>query len=156
MLDVIPLVMRTIRRQMRGGRMPELTIPQFRTLMFVHRERVVTLSEAAEFMGLTLPSMSRMVEGLVSRQLMRRSAQENDRRKLALEVTESGRAMVVMAERLAHEKMVGLLSAASSEQLLAMTQGLQMIENVFQAANQAAVPETKPKKESNSLVRRSR
>jgi len=85
--------MRAIRAQMRSHRAPDISVSQFRALAFLHRRDGASLSEVAEHIGLTLPSMSRMIDGLVVRNLVRRATRPRDRRRLTLSLTRRGRAM---------------------------------------------------------------
>ena len=57
-LDVIPLVMRTIRAEMRRARGADLSVPMFRALNYVGGAEGASLSEVAAHLGVTLPSMS--------------------------------------------------------------------------------------------------
>ena len=70
LLEVIPVVMREIRTEMRSRRSPDLTVPQFRTLSFVNRNVGSSLLEVANHLGLTPPSTSRIVDGLIYRKMM--------------------------------------------------------------------------------------
>ena len=80
-LDVIPLVMRTIRSEFRSQRSTELSVPQFRTLAFLRNNDGASLSSLANHLGLTLPSMSKLVDGLVSRGFVARTEHQGDRRR---------------------------------------------------------------------------
>src|SRR5512136_2172583 len=89
-LEVVPAVMRAIRAEMRRHRMADLSVPQFRTLAFVDRNVDASLSDVAEHIGLTLPSMSKIVDGLVSRKLVTRQTHPTDRRRMTLTLTTRG------------------------------------------------------------------
>src|SRR3954453_17423430 len=89
LLDTVPLVMRVIRQHMRRQR-SGLTVPQFRTLCFDDSTEGRSLSDAADFIGLSLPAMSRLVDGLVDNGLMERRPCEDDRRHVRLSVTRPG------------------------------------------------------------------
>jgi DNA-binding MarR family transcriptional regulator len=89
-LEVVPQIMRAIRTEMRRHRTADLSIPQFRALGFIDRNASASLSDAAEHIGLTLPSMSKMVDGLVARKLVTRQTDAADRRRLTLALTRSG------------------------------------------------------------------
>src|SRR5437763_10162015 len=91
-LDVVPLVMRVLRAEMRLQRGPELSVPHFRVLAFLGNNEGACLSEVAEYVGLRLPSMSTLVDGLVTRGLVSRVPAARDRRRLALCLTGPGRA----------------------------------------------------------------
>ena len=64
-LDCVPVVLQFIRTQMRKSRQPDLSVPQFRALLFVDRSQGAPLSMLAEFLGLSLAATSRLVNGLL-------------------------------------------------------------------------------------------
>ena len=64
---------------------------QFRTLAFVDANQGASLSDAAGHIGLSLPSMSKLVEVLVSRDLLKREMHGEDRRRICLSLTEIGK-----------------------------------------------------------------
>ena len=65
LLDALPGLMRFVRRQMRSRRATGLSVPQFRTLIQLHRRPATSLSIVAEALGATPPTTSRIVSGLV-------------------------------------------------------------------------------------------
>src|SRR3982751_188117 len=91
LLDSVPLVMRVIRHHMRRHR-SGLTEPQFRTLCYLSITEGSSLSGVADFIGLSLPAMSRLVDGLVDQKLVVRKSCEDDRRHVRLSVTDKGEA----------------------------------------------------------------
>jgi MarR family transcriptional regulator for hemolysin len=94
LLEVVPLIMQGIRSEMRNRRLLDLTVPQFRTLAFVNRNEGSSLWEVANHVGLTPPSMSRIVDGLIARGLMVRKDDPDDRRRVRLTVTNRGQAIL--------------------------------------------------------------
>ena len=90
LLEVVPAIMRSIRAEMRSHRGVELSVPQFRTLAFLTAHSGSSLSDLAETIGLTLPSASKLVEGLVIRELVVRDPCIDDRRRVKLSLTQSG------------------------------------------------------------------
>ncbi len=90
LLDVVPLIMCAIRREMRSHRSADISVPQFRTLAFLSDHKGASLSEVADFIGLTLPSMSKLVDGLVTRGLVTRQTHPGDRRRMTLALTQAG------------------------------------------------------------------
>jgi len=64
LLETVPRIMRALR--MAITQQPQtLTIPQFRTLHFIRAHSGAGLSATAEFLGLTLPSTSKLVDHMV-------------------------------------------------------------------------------------------
>jgi DNA-binding MarR family transcriptional regulator len=91
-LETVPAVMRFIRDQVRRRRTAGLSLPQFRTLAFLGRVKNSSLSAAAEHLGLSLPAMSRLINGLVDSRLVGRQTVSTNRRQIALTLTAQGRA----------------------------------------------------------------
>ncbi|HEY3241717.1 MAG TPA: MarR family transcriptional regulator, partial [Phycisphaerae bacterium] len=91
LLAAVPAIMRFIRQEMRGHRQRPLTVPQFRSLVFLNMHEDASLSAVAEHVGLSLPAASRLVELLVKRGFIERRARSNDRRSVALTLTGRGR-----------------------------------------------------------------
>ena len=90
-LDVVPLVMRTIRAKLRERRAADINVPQFRAMAYINRNDGASLSDLAAHIGLTLPSMSKLIDGLVNRKLVSREADSCDRRRVCLSLTSQGR-----------------------------------------------------------------
>jgi MarR family transcriptional regulator for hemolysin len=76
LMDTAPQIMQAIRVEMRRGRGSDISIPQFRTLAFIQRNPDSSLSNLAEHLGLTLPSVSKLVDGLVKQELIIRQNQK--------------------------------------------------------------------------------
>ncbi len=90
-LDTIPATIWALRAQMRQHRMPEhLSIPQFGAMRYLTRHNGASLSEAAEHLELSLPSMSKLINGLVERGVVSRETHPADRRRVTLRVTAAG------------------------------------------------------------------
>ena len=91
LLDVVPIVFREIRGELRKYGAKEMSVPQFRTLGFIYRNQGASLSEVGDHIGLTLPTMSSLVDGLVDRGLIIRREDSEDRRRMTLALTQAGR-----------------------------------------------------------------
>lgn len=138
-LDVAMLVMQVFRTEMRSHRTPDLSIPQFRALAFLNRQPGATLSEAAEHIGLTPPSMSKMVDGLVARELVAREVSANDRRRLILTLTDAGRSLLNGARAGTLTALAKRLEALSEDDLRAVDRAMDILHPVFTPENQAGV-----------------
>jgi len=130
-LDVVPIIMREIRSEMRSRRSPDLTIPQFRTLLFVNRNRGSSLLEVATFMGLTPASTSRLVDVLISRSLMTRQEHPQDRRRIKLALTSQGTAVLQTCKKGTLSHLSGKLSGLSAEDMKIITKAMQTLRQVF-------------------------
>jgi MarR family transcriptional regulator for hemolysin len=131
MLDTVPLIMRTIRSEMRSHRTPDLTVPQFRALAFLRRHAGASLSEAAEHMGLTLPSMSRIVDGLVVRHLVVRQTPPEDRRRVSLALTASGQEILQLARKATQACLAEALMTLSEAQRASIIEAMRTLRPLF-------------------------
>ncbi len=90
-MDNIPSLMRLLRTKFREKRVGDLSMAQFRTLAFVNANQGTSLSEAAGHIGLGLPSMSKLVDALVTSDRLTRNAHGTDRRRICLALTDTGK-----------------------------------------------------------------
>ncbi|MGA8855777.1 MAG: MarR family transcriptional regulator [Candidatus Bathyarchaeia archaeon] len=130
-LDVVPLAMRAIRAQLRKHGAKEVSVPQFRTLAYLNRHEGTSLSDVAEHIGLTLPSMSALVDSIVMKGLVIRQTHPEDRRRMTLTLTERGRATLRVAHEAAAsylEEKIGQLSATERATVI---EAMRMLKRVF-------------------------
>ena len=90
-LDGVPVVMQFIRHVAGKRKAPGLTVQQFRALGVLRsRPDGASLSDVAEYLGLSLPTASRMIDGLVLRGLVHRRPQPENRRQVRLKLQPAG------------------------------------------------------------------
>lgn len=110
--------------------MPGLTVAQFRTLLHLQRHPGTSLSEVAEFLGLTLPSASKLVDRLVTdKSVSRRVAR--DRRRVQLRLTERGQTALEQARLEARAQLSESLKILSSEELATISAALRVLGSAF-------------------------
>jgi DNA-binding MarR family transcriptional regulator len=131
LMDTAPQIIRAIRAEMRRGRGSDISIPQFRTLAFVQRNPDSSLSSLAEHLGLTLPSVSKLVDGLVNKKLVIRQESKVDRRRLTLVLTQTGASIVNSARAEAHASLAKKLAGLSDEELETIYQAMQLLRPIF-------------------------
>ena len=133
-LDVTPKIIQALRVQMRSQRQHDLSVPQFRTLTFLSRHPGSSLSAAAEHIGLTLPTMSVLIEGLVQRGLVDRAADARDRRRVLLTLTPTGQALHAQALDGTADWLAALLQPLSEQERESIEQALGVLRPLFAAA----------------------
>jgi len=139
-LETVPLVMRTIRTHMRRSRSHNLSVPQFRALGFMRRNPGSSLSEVAEHIGLTLPSMSKLIDGLVARGLVERRIHPDDRRRITLNLTGKGSGLLRSARESAKESLAWTLSRLSERERAAIDQAMQILHGLFSRPDEGTLP----------------
>lgn len=134
LLEVMPLVMQDLRRIMRGQSSPDLRVPELRSLAFLRLNSGSNLTDLAEFIGVSLPSMSKLVDTLTYRGLIDRRPDIGDRRRICLDLTESGQTVLQSALEAVKAAFAVKLAQLGSDDLAAVTQGLRLLRQLFTAA----------------------
>ena len=132
-LEVVPAAMRAIRAEMRRHRTADLSIPQFRTLNFINRQADASLSDVAEHIGLTLPSMSKIVDGLVARKFVNRQTHPTDRRRMMLTLTARGLTALESSRAATRACLAEDLAALTDRQREIVVQAMEILRPVFAA-----------------------
>ncbi|MGA2642766.1 MAG: MarR family winged helix-turn-helix transcriptional regulator [Spirochaetia bacterium] len=130
-LDVVPTVMRFIRTEMRSHRALELSVPQFRSLVYIERAAGTSLLGVAEQLGLTSPSACKLIDGLANRGMLTRGESPGDRRRVTLEITARGAQALASARRESQQSLSRLLGALDGEDLSAVTRAMSALRRVF-------------------------
>jgi DNA-binding MarR family transcriptional regulator len=130
-LDIIPAVMRTIRTRMRQEAAFELTVVQFRALARAVRTGGISVSEIAEHVGLTLPSASKLVDGLVKRGYLRRRIHPSDRRISMIEPTAKGKRALQTARGAARKHLATLLEHLPNRDRSVIVTAMEALRPIF-------------------------
>ena len=144
-LETVPAVMRTIRAEFRGQRSRDLSVAQFRTLAYIKNNDGASLSSLAAHIGLTLPSISKLIDGLVGRGLVTRSSDQEDRRKICLQLTGTGKNELEAAYDHTQAFLVDKISSLPKEDLDTVSRSMQILKSLF-IADHSEKPTLKTKK----------
>ena len=131
LMDTCPQIVQSIRVEMRRGRGGDLSIPQFRTLRFIQRNPDTSLSGLADFLGLTLPSVSKLVDGLVKQELVFRQESHIDRRRLTLILTPAGETIVNSARAEAQSNLIKRLNTLCDDELETIQKAMELLQGLF-------------------------
>jgi DNA-binding MarR family transcriptional regulator len=143
-LEVVPLVVRTLRATMRQNRGANLSVPQFRSLGYISRETGASLSAVAEHVGLTLPSMSKMIDSLVERGLVDRGISTRDRRQITLTLSSLGRATLRTARARTQARVAAMLGALSETERATVIRAMHALRPIFEPASGSHFPRRPP------------
>jgi len=131
LLACVPAVMKCIRQEMRSHRHTQLSVPQFRALIFASVNENASLSAMADHLGLSLPAASRMVDLLVRRGLLERQNGIRDRRLISLIATRKGKAEFRRARSATQAALARRLDAISADERLLINRSLKVLERIF-------------------------
>lgn len=130
LLETVPLIMRAVRH-IHNEQASDLTVPQFRALLFVQRHQGASLSEASEFLGLTLPSTSKLVDHLVKKRIIDRENDLTDRRRMVLRLTACGNALLKDAHASVKARLAVILNGLSPAELATLHDTLGLLQRSF-------------------------
>jgi DNA-binding MarR family transcriptional regulator len=133
-MQTVPVVMRAIRTEMRRNGAPLLSIPQVRTLAYLHRSPGSCLFPLAEHLGVTRPTASTIVERLVRRGMVSRAEDPRERRRVVLRLTPLGLQHFRRTRRATQEWMATVLSRLSEADLRRITKGITALRVSFDGA----------------------
>ena len=128
-IEILPLVMRTLRTQL--GQPPALPNPGHFPLLFMLTEGPHNLSELAEKHNVTLPTMSKTITTLSEHGFVRRSQSEEDRRRVVIELTDSGHALLRQITEEVVEHLATVLSGLTSGERRKLIEGLAVLRSAF-------------------------
>jgi DNA-binding MarR family transcriptional regulator len=130
LMDVAPLIVRFIRREMRTH-MPGLTMPQFRAMGYLYRKSGSAQNRLADHLGVTPATVSSLVNRLVKRGLATRRPNPANRREVILTLTRMGTTRVEAARDAARRRIARVLSGLPASTLRAVTNNLTLLGDVF-------------------------
>ncbi|BAU49199.1 MarR family transcriptional regulator [Sulfurifustis variabilis] len=130
LLDVIPPIIRVVRAAMRDLKTSRLTVPQFRVLGFVSLQPC-TSKQLAEWHGVSVPAMSRMVSYLVRRKLLVRRPDAADRRQVQLRLSAQGEAVFRQLRTAIEARIARHVAALARSDKRALATGLAALQELF-------------------------
>jgi DNA-binding MarR family transcriptional regulator len=131
LLETVPLMMRVIRAKVRAVSSPELSMPQFRTLAFLGRNDGAMLGDVAAFLVLTLSAASKLVDGLVSADLVTRESDPLDRRKIVLGLTAAGRRKFNEAREATADFLTDRVAQVTPEERNRIADAMRILRGIF-------------------------
>ncbi len=130
-LDVLPPVMHVIRQEVRVAGEGRLTVPQYRILIGIRRGRPSQVSQIADRHGVSRPAMSRMVDGLVRRGLLKRIQDQDDRRQAQLVLTAKGDSQLDEVRSAVLARLATYMEDLGGGDRESLSEALDRIESLF-------------------------
>lgn len=88
---------------------PEVTLPQFRTLVLLEQHGSMTTAQLAEALGVVPSTATRMCDRLERKRLVRRATDPDDRRRLALTLSDAGHRLIAESTARRRQQIAKLL-----------------------------------------------
>lgn len=132
-IAVVPRLSRIMRRDLRLHSEGLFTEPQFRVMARLFREGPQCLSALADLQGVSLPTMSKLVQGLEMRGLVVRDRDEVDHRRIILALTDAGRTAYEDLLHCTESHIVDWISALGAEERTHVIRVLEQLDELFSA-----------------------
>lgn len=139
-LEAVPAAIRFIRAQMRRHRGSDLSVPQFRTLAFIHSHPGTSLSAVSDWLGLSLAATSRLVAGLVKKKFVSRRIPPGNRRVVALSISARGDRTVSAARRATVMRLAAVVAPLSDDERGAIRSALFALRHEFEGMAALGMP----------------
>ncbi|HKX17603.1 MAG TPA: MarR family transcriptional regulator [bacterium] len=130
LVDVAPLVVRRVRARMRQ-QIPDLTMPQYRSLVYIELHDGCALRALAEHLGITPATSSALVDRLVRRGWTTRATDAANRRQVRLALTARGKAQLSTARAAVRREIARAIAGAPMPALLASRTGLDALRELL-------------------------
>ena len=91
----------------------DISLPQYRALMILEHEPEGA-SVVADELAVTRPTVTALIDGLVARELVDRAPDTDDRRRVRLQLTAEGRAVLAKADAAVDARLSDLLATLDS------------------------------------------
>ncbi len=135
LMDTIPTSMNWIRNEMRSTMKEELTIPQFRILASIYRGDNIAC-DIAKNHGTSQAAMSKMIDGLVAKDYVKRESNKNDRRHFHLLLTKNGDLFFKKTRKNAQGNLKEHISSLDEKEQSELDRGLVILEKLFLLARE--------------------
>lgn len=127
---------RRIMRQLRSTSNEDwtslsLTRAQLRILAQLRQDGPAAVSQLANMLGVTLPSITATVDRLVQSSLVAREDDPNDRRRVINKLTPSGTALIERLQEGRRARLIAALEHLSAEDLDVLARGLTALERAM-------------------------
>jgi DNA-binding MarR family transcriptional regulator len=125
--DLAPQLIRLTKTEIQTVASGKLTHPQYRILANIRRG-LNTVGEIAKNHGVAQPTMSKMVEGLVSKGIVQRVSSASDRRQIILELTREGQELFTQTRKSAEVNLSKKLKKINVKELQKLEQAFIYLE----------------------------
>lgn len=110
-----------------AGTVPQVTLPQFRTLVLLDTHASMTVAQLADELGVVPSTATRMCDRLVAKKLIRRSLDRSNRRQMSLSLLPAGRQLVETSTRHRKHEIARLLTAIPAEDQTRLADSLNIL-----------------------------
>lgn len=120
-----------------AGTTPQVTLPQFRTLVLLDTHAAMTVAQLADELGVVPSTATRMCDRLVAKKLIRRSLDRSNRRQMSLSLLAAGRALIEASTGRRKHEIARLLATIPAEDQTRLADSLNILVAAAHANDRA-------------------
>ncbi len=131
----------------------DLTMPQLKVLFLLYWEQAASMSKLASSLGVTLSTVTGIVDRLVEHTLVQRQEDPQDRRLVLCRLTDKGAATVDRLNQAGRDRLASVLEELSLSDLRTVAEGLNILTRAVRrerAANDLGASPSTPCSETVS------
>ena len=122
-----------------------LTTPQLLCLHALAKSDSMTLTDLAKEVNLGVSTVNGIIDRLEAKQFLTRNRSAEDRRKVGLKISSSGKKIVLQAPSLLQDKLSASLSELSDNEQLAITESLELVVKLMEVEKVDTSPNLFPR-----------
>jgi DNA-binding MarR family transcriptional regulator len=130
LIETVPRIMHRIRGLMRSQAKGQMTIAQLRILARLYQD-IYTITELAEWQGVSAPAMSKMVDVLEKKAWLERITHTHDRRQVGLKLTAEGKKYFLNLRKMSRIKMAEQIVKISDSDKSVVRQALKILGEIY-------------------------
>ena len=131
LVETVPLVMATLRAELRRCQPADLSVPQLRALACISRHAGLSMSAVTEHLGLSLSATSKLVQAMVERGYVTHTVCPADRRRAQLALTAAGQSRMEAARREIQARLTETLARLGPGERTTIAGALQHLRRFF-------------------------
>jgi len=124
-----------------------LTTPQLLCLHALDKSDSMTLTDLAKEVNLGVSTVNGIIDRLEVKQFLTRNRSAEDRRKVGLKISSSGKKIVLQAPSLLQDKLSASLSELADNEQLAITESLELVVKLMEVEKVDTSPNLFPREQ---------
>lgn len=124
-----------------------LTTPQLLCLHALAKSDSMILTDLAKEVNLGVSTVNGIIDRLEAKQFLTRNRSAKDRRKVCLEISSSGKKIVLQAPSLLQDKLSASLSELADNEQLAITESLELVVKLMEVEKVDTSPNLFPREQ---------
>lgn len=101
----------------RNNKHKVVTMIQYQVLEFIKDNKQINVSDIADFLKISISSATQLIERLVKQNYLKRIVNQNDRRKVNIQITKEGNQYLIRLEKHINNKSKQVFKNISNEEL---------------------------------------